>query len=62
MTQPVSINLPKTWVAWLRREAHKQSLETDTEIIYTDLIRIAVKEKYPEILKIKEDGENEKKS
>jgi hypothetical protein len=57
-TQPVSINLPKTWVVWLRREAHKQSLKTETEIIYTDLIRQAVEEKYPEV---KEDWKNEKK-
>jgi len=52
-TMPISINLPKTWIAKLREISHKESLRTKEEIIYTDLIKKALKEKYPELEKEK---------
>ena len=49
ITQQVSINLPKVWVAKLRELAHKESLKTGQEIIYTDLIRTAIEDFHPDI-------------
>ena len=48
-TQPVSIRLPKAWLAILRRKSHEQSLATGLEIEYTDLIRTAIRECYLDV-------------
>lgn len=48
-TQPVSMRLPKAWLDELRRKAHIESLKTGREIIYTDLIKAAIGERYPEV-------------
>lgn len=50
-TQQISINLSKAWIAKLREMAHKESLATGKEVIYTDLIRRAVEKEY----ELKED-------
>ena len=53
----VDIALPKSWVAALRKKAHLESLKTGKEVLYTDLIRDAIKSVCPEIQKLHK-GEN----
>jgi hypothetical protein len=48
-TTQISINIETTWIAKLRELAHKESLRTGTELIYTDLIRNSVLKCFPEI-------------
>ena len=47
-TQQVSINLPKEMVAKLQEMAHKESLRTGYDILYTTLMRKAIEAQYPE--------------
>ena len=42
-TEKVVIALPKKWVSVLRKKAHEESLKSGREILYTDLIRTAIK-------------------
>ena len=58
-TQPVSIRIPEVWLAILRRKSHERSLETGLEIEYTDLIRTAIGERYPEVRAAEMEAEND---
>ena len=49
-THPITINISKAWVTKLKELAHKEALRTGKEIAYTDLIRKALVECYPELV------------
>ena len=57
-TQTISINLPESWVALLREKSHEISLETGKNLCYTDLIRSAIGEIYPEARAAEMDEES----
>ena len=47
MTQTICIRISSEHIEYLKKLSHQKSLDQGIEIKYTDLIRDAIREKYP---------------